>query len=75
MCYQPVSMATPADLELKRRAFEDYRVTTHWPAAGVCMPQEGTRDRKEFAWQRTREKVDVQGSHSRRSNAFSCTEL
>jgi hypothetical protein len=57
MCYQPVAMATPADLELKQRAFQEYRVTTHWPAAGVCIPQEGTRDRKDFKWQRTRGKV------------------
>ncbi len=56
-CYQPATMATPEDLALKRRAFDEYRVTTHWPAAGVCMPQEGSRDRKGFSWERTRDRV------------------
>jgi len=56
-CYQPATMATPEDLALKRRAFDEHRVTTHWPAAGVCMPQEGSRDRKDFSWERTRDRV------------------
>ena len=57
MCYQPATMATPEDLALKRQAFDEHRVTTHWPAAGVCMPQEGSRDRKDFRWERTRHRV------------------
>ena len=63
-CYQPVDMATAADLALKRRAFQEYRVTTHWPAAGVCMPQEGARDRTDFEGQRTRDKVPHFKPHS-----------
>ena len=57
MCYQPAAMATAEDMALKRRAFEEHRVTTHWPAAGVCVPQEGSRDRKDFKWERTRDRV------------------
>ena len=30
-------MATPADLERKRRAYREYVLTTHWPAMNVAL--------------------------------------
>lgn len=36
-CYQPRSLATEADLAAKRAAWDDYAVTTHWPAANVSV--------------------------------------
>ena len=63
MCYQPAKMATSEDLALKRRAFEEYCDTTHWPAAGVCLVKEGDRDRKDFRWQRTRNRVRTHTKH------------
>jgi len=41
-CYQPRSLATEKDLALKREAYNDRRVTTHWPAMNVTLfPKEG----------------------------------
>ena len=40
-CFQPKAFATPKDLELKRTAYEDFRVTTHWPAYNVALFPEG----------------------------------
>ena len=40
-CFQPKAFATPEDLELKRTAYEDFRVTTHWPAYNVALFPEG----------------------------------
>ena len=36
-CYQPRTLATEADLAAKRKAWDDYAVTTHWPAANVSI--------------------------------------
>ena len=36
-CYQPRSFATEEDLRLKVEAWNDYRVTTHWPARNVHL--------------------------------------
>ncbi|KAK9807834.1 hypothetical protein WJX72_010581 [[Myrmecia] bisecta] len=36
-CYQDRSLATPRDLELKRLAWDEYRVTTHWPAMNIKL--------------------------------------
>lgn len=42
-CYQPRSLATEKDLALKREAYEDRLVTTHWPAMNVQLfPKEGS---------------------------------
>lgn len=34
-CYQPKDMATTADLELKKQAWDELRITTHWPSNNV----------------------------------------
>lgn len=39
-CYQPRALATEADLAVKRGAWDDYAVTTHWPAANVSVNSE-----------------------------------
>lgn len=31
LCYLPRSFATPADLEKKREAYDNLRMTSHWP--------------------------------------------
>ena len=36
-CYQPRSFARDEDLRLKAQAWEEYRVTTHWPAKNVHL--------------------------------------
>lgn len=36
-CYQPCALATEKDLAAKRKAWDDYAVTTHWPAANVSI--------------------------------------
>lgn len=36
-CYQPRSFAREEDLRLKAQAWEEYRVTTHWPARNVHL--------------------------------------
>ena len=36
-CYQPRAFAREEDLRLKAEAWEDYRVTTHWPARNVHL--------------------------------------
>ena len=36
-CYQPRSFAGEEDLRLKAQAWEEYRVTTHWPARNVHL--------------------------------------
>lgn len=36
-CYQPRSFAREEDLCLKAQAWEEYRVTTHWPARNVHL--------------------------------------
>ena len=40
-CFQPREFATAEDLDLKRIAYEQYRVTTHWPAYNVALFPEG----------------------------------
>lgn len=36
-CYQPRSFALEEDLRLKAEAWNEYRVTTHWPARNVHL--------------------------------------
>lgn len=36
-CYQPRCFAREEDLRLKAEAWEEYRVTTHWPARNVHL--------------------------------------
>ena len=36
-CYQPRCFAREEDLRLKSQAWEEYRVTTHWPARNVHL--------------------------------------
>lgn len=36
-CYQPASMATQADLCKKQKAYEQYLLTTHWPAMNIRL--------------------------------------
>lgn len=40
-CYQPRALATEQDLDVKRTAWRDFRVTTHWPAQQVSLFPEG----------------------------------
>ena len=66
-CYQPRSLATEKDLALKREAYRDRRVTTHWPAMNVKLfPTEGNSyygasgaKRPEFKVRHTRENVET----------------
>ena len=37
LCYMPRSMATPAQLRKKRKAFEEMRSTTHWPCKSILF--------------------------------------
>ncbi|KAL3144480.1 hypothetical protein ABBQ32_004220 [Trebouxia sp. C0010 RCD-2024] len=37
VCYQPRSLATNKDLALKREAYNDRRVATHWPGMNVKL--------------------------------------
>jgi hypothetical protein len=34
-CYQPASLASPADLEEKQAGYRDFMLTTHWPAMNI----------------------------------------
>ena len=43
-CYQPRKLATAKDLAKKVKAFEEYRVTTHWPAQNVSLFPKKPRD-------------------------------
>ena len=36
-CYQPRTFAQPNDLRLKAEAWDEYRVTTHWPARNIAL--------------------------------------
>ena len=67
VCYQPRSLATDKDLALKREAYNDRRVTTHWPAMNVKLfPLEGNSyygeagaARPDFKVVPTRERVET----------------
>jgi hypothetical protein len=39
LCYQPRVLATEAELRKKRRAFEDGRMTSHWPCRVRLFPK------------------------------------
>ena len=66
-CYQPRNLATEKDLALKRQAYNDRRVTTHWPAMNVKLfPKEGNSyygevgaKRPSFKVTPTRERVET----------------
>ena len=36
-CYQPRTFAKQDDLRLKAKAWDEYRVTTHWPARNIAL--------------------------------------
>lgn len=67
VCYQPSSLATEKDLALKQEAYNDRRVTTHWPAMNVRLfPKEGHSyygtagiKKPSFNVQPTRERVET----------------
>ena len=67
VCYQPRSLATEKDLALKREAYNDRRVTTHWPAMNVKLfPKEGNSyygkagtKKPDFRVMPTRERVET----------------
>lgn len=66
-CYQPKSLATEKDLALKREAYNNRRVTTHWPAMNVKLfPKEGNSyygasgaKQPTFKVEHTRENVET----------------
>jgi len=37
VCYQPRALINAANLAKKRKAFDEYRMTTHWPASNVKL--------------------------------------
>lgn len=39
VCYTPRSRATAASLEKKRKAFEELRMTSHWPHKPKLFPK------------------------------------
>lgn len=39
VCYQPKSLSTPKQMVKKRKAFEDMRMTSHWPAKVKLFPK------------------------------------
>lgn len=57
-CYQPAALATEADTAAKRHAYENYAITTHWPAANVTVgaPPSG-EERRKYTLPRTRSRV------------------
>ena len=67
VCYQPRSLATEQDLALKREAYIDRRLTTHWPAMNVKLfPKEGNSyygaagvKKPSFNVKPTRERVET----------------
>ncbi|KAK9828670.1 hypothetical protein WJX72_001442 [[Myrmecia] bisecta] len=43
VCYQDRALASPHDMQLKQQAWDDYLVTTHWPAMNVTVfPRKGS---------------------------------
>ncbi|KAL0049348.1 hypothetical protein WJX82_000098 [Trebouxia sp. C0006] len=66
-CYQPKNLATEKDLALKREAYNDRRVTTHWPSMNVKLfPKEGNSyygapgaKKPNFLVKHTRENVET----------------
>ena len=51
-CYQPRSMASAHDLELKAQAWERYQITTHLPAENIRVYDENFAKRTSPAWPR-----------------------
>lgn len=47
-CYQPRSMASQRDLEMKAKAYHNYQITTHLPAQNIRVYDE------DFAKRRSR---------------------
>lgn len=57
-CYQPAVQATEADLAAKRHAYENYAITTHWPAANVTVgAPPSDEEREKYTLPRTRSRV------------------
>lgn len=51
-------MATEADKAAKRHAYENYAITTHWPAANVTVGAPPTaEERQKYSLPRTRSRV------------------
>lgn len=36
-CYQPADLATESDLAQKKAAYDQFRLTTHWPAMNIRL--------------------------------------
>ncbi len=57
-CYQPAAMASEADLAAKREAYQQYRITTHWPAANVTAGAPPSEEhRAKYTLARNRDEV------------------
>lgn len=57
-CYQPAALATEADLAAKQRAYEGYRITTHWPAQNVTVGAPVSEEEAaKYTLPRTRDQV------------------
>jgi hypothetical protein len=62
-CYQPAAQATEADLAAKRHAYENYAITTHWPAANVTVgAPPSDEERQKYTLPRTRSRVGPWGA-------------
>lgn len=58
VCYQPAELATWGDLERKRMAYREQRLTTHWPAKNVVVAEATTTEEaRRFIQIRSRARV------------------
>mmetsp|Transcript_11426 Transcript_11426/g.34340 ORF Transcript_11426/g.34340 Transcript_11426/m.34340 type:complete len:460 (+) Transcript_11426:89-1468(+) len=58
-CYQPAALATEKDLDKKRQAYEQYLITTHWPAKNVTLGEPNTPEEEaRFSMPRNRHLVE-----------------
>ncbi|KAJ5661468.1 uncharacterized protein N7477_009084 [Penicillium maclennaniae] len=59
-CYMPVADATKEELEVKKKAFEETKMTTHWPNAKHVVELPVTRNGEPDPYQRTSPRKPVQ---------------
>ncbi|KAJ5126374.1 hypothetical protein N7526_008551 [Penicillium atrosanguineum] len=59
-CYMPVADATKEELEVKKKAFEETKMTTHWPNAKHVVELPVTRNGEPDPYQRTSPQKPVQ---------------
>lgn len=58
-CYQPAQMASADDIAQKQRAYNEFLVTTHWPAKNVtCGAPNSDDETATYALPRTRHHVE-----------------